>query len=220
MSSESPLSAALDPLAQDLGSRMKQPFYLSLVIAFLGWNWQNILLLLYPNGDMTLLARIIYVKQSYFIQPWHGFWQYAGWPFLAALIAATVTPWLIALLNNELDRAAVWRQNRRDLAHDKLRPNQKTIADFRAIVDDAKGIASQAIENVERFKQENTALNSQIQSTEGERRRNLEAVVELQWVRDILEERNPFTLTIGVKEKFSRELPLLTAMGLLLDEGY
>jgi hypothetical protein len=115
-----------EELKEEIKYRLRSPFYSSLLVGFVIWNWKAILVMIYPMDDMELSDRFDWVSRIYegdgepFI---HAF----ALPVLTAVIAIGGVPWFVNLVDRIGYKAIVERRNLRMESDGKLRPTQKVM---------------------------------------------------------------------------------------------
>lgn len=115
-----------EELKDEIKYRLRSPFYSSLLVGFVIWNWKAILIIIYPMDEMDLAGRFDWVARIY-EQDGHAVLYAAGLPLLTAVAAIGAVPWFVNLVDLVGYKAIVARRNLRMESDGKLRPTQKAM---------------------------------------------------------------------------------------------
>ncbi len=112
-------------LKDELRTRLRSPFYSSLLIAFVLWNWRAVLVMLYPSAENSLGDRFLWVEALY---PENAWIRTIVLPVVSACIAVAGIPWAINWLDDLRYGAFVKRRNNRKHRDTKLHEVQLEIS--------------------------------------------------------------------------------------------
>lgn len=115
-----------EELKDEIKYRLRSPFYSSLLVGFVIWNWRAILVMIYPMDEMDLAGRFNWVARIYG-EDGQAFLHAVAYPVLTAVGAIGAVPWFVNLVDLVGYKAIVARRNLRMESDGKLRPTQKAM---------------------------------------------------------------------------------------------
>lgn len=114
-----PIDAITEPVKEEMERRMRNSFYVSLVIAFIGYNWRAVLYLCYLEEKWDVRDRVKWL-QDYVYKDSGYFLPLVGFPILSALAVTVLVPLVTDLLEDVTVWSKMWQNNRhRDIERRK-----------------------------------------------------------------------------------------------------
>ena len=103
----------LSELWSSIKIRIRNPFYGTLIVMFLLWNWKAVLVLFYPMEHLDLFGRMQWLGENEYTTGWDKALQIYIYPILSALAALTLFPWILNLLDKVYYSLLIERRNSR-----------------------------------------------------------------------------------------------------------
>jgi hypothetical protein len=101
----------LSELWSTIKFRVRNPFYGTLAVMFLLWNWKAALVLFYPMEHLDLFDRFQWLRENEYTTDWIKTTRIYVYPIISALAALTLFPWLLNLLDKVYYKLLVQRRN-------------------------------------------------------------------------------------------------------------
>ncbi len=101
----------LSELWSTIKVRVRNPFYGTLALMFLLWNWKAVLVLIYPMEHLDLFDRLKWLTENEYTTDWIKWSRIYLYPIVSALAALTLFPWLLNSLDKVYYKLLVQRRN-------------------------------------------------------------------------------------------------------------
>ena len=117
----------LSELWSSIKFRIRNPFYGTLIVMFLLWNWKAVLVLFYPMEHLDLFGRMQWLGENEYTTGWDKALQIYIYPILSALAALTLFPWILNLLDKVYYSLLIERRNSRAVSYTHLRAHETVL---------------------------------------------------------------------------------------------
>lgn len=115
--------------------KLRSPFYVSLLVSFILWNWRAVVIMVSPYADVDLAERFRWIEAYYPTFPWI---RTILMPILSASVAVAGLPWFINRLEDFRHAAYVQRQNNKKERDAKLLNVQRQISELNGIIQEVR----------------------------------------------------------------------------------
>ncbi len=107
--------------------RWNVPFYRALMISFVLWNWEALVILIYPQSDWGILLRLKWIFDNLYNDWWEHLYYSLG-PIATAALAVAVIPRWTNWLDKYSYEAFVINKNQRERIDERLINKQLEVA--------------------------------------------------------------------------------------------